>query len=390
VSLINIAMDQNNYRDFLMEDFVWDDYFRKWVLAPNAESDFFWHNWISENPEKEHLISSAREIVSSLKVKNEVPVSEEEINILVQDTLSKLMVQQLQSTGKSNAPVKVKSVNRSGIRWAVAASFIILTGVGSWLWLMKADVREVVSYEEVVQLTNDALTEEVNSGANTVLIHLDDGTTVKLEPKARISYPAYFANTSQREIYLSGSATFQVAKDPNKPFLVYANGLVTKVIGTSFKILSSENNKEVTVEVLSGIVSVFPYTAAKKEIQINTRKNLILTRNQKASYSIEDKNLIASIVDKPVLKDMKRLNYNFVDVPVDEVFKSIKNGYGIDIIYDEKALGSCTITANLQNTTLHQKVDVISRIMAGKYEIIDGKIIIYSNGCTEKSNETNE
>jgi transmembrane sensor len=38
----------------------------------------------------------------------------------------------------------------------------------------------------------------------------------------------------KRVVILSGEATFDIAKDPARPFLVVANEVTTKVLGTQF------------------------------------------------------------------------------------------------------------------------------------------------------------
>ena len=48
-----------NYRNFTIEDFLADDFFQRWVLDPDVESNVFWQNWIRENPDKKALIEQA-------------------------------------------------------------------------------------------------------------------------------------------------------------------------------------------------------------------------------------------------------------------------------------------------------------------------------------------
>jgi transmembrane sensor len=63
---------------------------------------------------------------------------------------------------------------------------------------------------------------------------LEDGTTVHLEKGSRLSFPVHF-DPKKREVVLSGEAFFEVTENPSKPFYVYANELITRVLGTSFQ-----------------------------------------------------------------------------------------------------------------------------------------------------------
>ena len=41
----------NHYSHFRAEDFVWDEAFRQWILAPTRENYRMWSNWLEENPD---------------------------------------------------------------------------------------------------------------------------------------------------------------------------------------------------------------------------------------------------------------------------------------------------------------------------------------------------
>ena len=51
-----------------------------------------------------------------------------------------------------------------------------------------------------------------------------------LEPKSELRYDSDFGK-EKREVFLTGEAFFEVAKDMQKPFLIYTGKLVTKVVG---------------------------------------------------------------------------------------------------------------------------------------------------------------
>ena len=63
---------------------------------------------------------------------------------------------------------------------------------------------------------------------------LDDSSLVTLQPTAKIYYSV--RQFHKREIFLEGDAFFNVTKNKEAPFYVYAGSLVTKVLGTSFNI----------------------------------------------------------------------------------------------------------------------------------------------------------
>jgi ferric-dicitrate binding protein FerR (iron transport regulator) len=219
-----------------------------------------------------------------------------------------------------------------------------------------------------------------------MIIELEDGTKITLEKKSKISFTKNISNAAKREVYLTGEAFFDVARDPQHPFLVYANGLVTKVLGTSFRIRSYENEKNVTVDVSSGKVSVFANPDKKTEIQTESPElsSIVLTPNQRVSYTVEDASFIKTIVNNPVkISDTVQTDrfFHFTDAPVNEVFSTIRNTYGIEVVYDEVALSHCTLTANLDDYSLFEQLTIICKALNGSYEVLDGKIIVTAKGC---------
>ena len=77
------------------------------------------------------------------------------------------------------------------------------------------------------------LVERYNTTDRAVQIALADGSSVVLTPRSAVRYPARFA-TDHRDVYLTGSAFFSVSKDPQRPFRVVTDRVVTQVLGTSF------------------------------------------------------------------------------------------------------------------------------------------------------------
>jgi transmembrane sensor len=83
---------------------------------------------------------------------------------------------------------------------------------------------------------------------------LPDGSVVELKDDAQISVDF---SGPLRAVFLSrGTAYFQVAKDPNRPFVVSAGGLAVRAVGTAFVVELEPN--EMKVLVAEGKVRVDP------------------------------------------------------------------------------------------------------------------------------------
>lgn len=88
--------------------------------------------------------------------------------------------------------------------------------------------------------------------AETETVSLTDGTTVLLAPESAIAVTYTEGRRAVR--LMSGTAHFQVAPNPDRPFGVAANGVTATVLGTAFDVALRDGGT--LVEVRSGHVRV--------------------------------------------------------------------------------------------------------------------------------------
>ncbi|GAB2765864.1 hypothetical protein GCM10027275_04260 [Rhabdobacter roseus] len=273
---------------------------------------------------------------------------------------------------------------RSPTRWAAAA--VVLLGVGmGWFWLRSPSAFSTLPVALQPWLpSTDSLREETNATNDNAQIVLSDGSTVTLAPRSHIRYADSFGQT-ERKVYLTGEAFFEVTKNPDKPFFVYANDVVTKVLGTSFRVNAREKGGKVVVTVKTGKVTVF-----SNELLTNNLRNqdpettgVVLTPNQQVVYLSQEKRLIKSLIDKPdILIPEERLRmFTFENAPISELFEAIEIAYGVDIVYDEELMKNCSITTSLDGESLHNILEILSKLMNASYKTIDAQIVFQGQGC---------
>jgi hypothetical protein len=367
------------YDEFDIEDFVWDTSFRQWVLTPNREINAFWQEWIKQNLDKLAMIEQAKTIVNTPKI-NSPTISEEEIDERINQIILKI------SETEEYEHEKVSFFYAQSKQWLrIAASVFLLTGM--CFWYTKLSPQKSLDkgiYEKLVAENPHQLIEVTNESEKTLPIQLIDGSMVLLRKGSRISYSKNFLGNT-REMFLSGEAFFEVTKNPEKPFLVFANGLVTKVLGTSFNVKAYDKDKEVTVEVKSGKISVFAQSDANCKEKATNRElgGMVLTPNQKIVYARKEVRMKKSLVEMPIIIEQEKLKtvFEFEDTPVSEILCRLEKAYSIDIIFDKELLSNCPLTASLTDLQLFDKLNIICKGVEAHYEILDGQIVIYSKGC---------
>ncbi len=366
------------YQNFSTHDFIEDARFRQWIHRPDADLDAFWQAFMEKHPEKTPEIIAATNFLLGIEqyVEGESSVTAHE----------KAVFQRIKEDIAFEAKVPVWRQLPRWAAWVAAASLLLMLGYFA-LPLIPSQNPEV-SYETSRKEAKKTLTEEVNDTPAPRLIKLDDGSTISLQPDSRVSYASNFTTGNVREVYLSGEAFFEVAKDPDKPFLVYANELVTKVLGTSFNVRAYQNDDDVTVQVRTGRVSVAvaEKSGRKQEVSTREREGILLLPNQQAVLARQEIRLIKTLVKEPVLlskvvPNQPEYSFVFEAAAAPEVFKTLAKAYGLDIVFDEDQFANCQFTADLTDVPPYEKLDIVCRSIEASYRILDAQIIIDGKGC---------
>lgn len=364
----------DRYRDFSLGEFVWDKPFRNWVLNPTREDDEVWQNWLTANPDKRETVERARQLVLSIRPAN-ASLSMPEKRKAVERIVERLETRHMdQADGHSRW--------YAGRMVRAAAMLVLLAGAG-WLFWLKNQPK-TISYDQLVAATGVEMHETINTTPKPLTVRLEDGSQVILDPGSRVGYPVHF-DAARREVFLSGKAFFDIAKDPSKPFFVYANELVTKVLGTSFTVRSYPNEQQVSVAVRTGKVAVFSREDPDAMEKQSTRElsGMVIEPNQQVIFTRETVKIAKGIVPEPavIAEGNGAPELIFDEAPVSHVFASLQKAYGIEIIYDKNVMDECPITAQLTDMSLYEQLNLVCKAVGASYKSIDGRIVVEGKGC---------
>ncbi len=284
-------------------------------------------------------------------------------------------LEQITTSSRPNKPFKLKPwYQRQG--WQIAASILFLIAIGStWLYnnanFSDANIEEKIVYQHTI----------FNNTKQPMETWLEDSSKVTLFAGSRIDIPITFADNITREVQLKGEAIFEVTRNPNKPFLVYTGEVVTRVLGTSFRIVHKGKKENIEVAVLSGKVSV---DVKNKQSQKNN--GVVLTPNQKVTYHIDKQHFTTSVVDNPVIlkskKDKKTVpNFIYEETPIEVVVGELEQNYGIQIVVDNERFNNCPLTADLSEQTLFNKLEMICTPLNATFGVKGTTILIEGRGC---------
>ncbi|WP_316632727.1 FecR family protein [uncultured Flavobacterium sp.] len=367
---------RNKYTE--IEDFLSDESFQSWILL-KIDNDG-WEEWTLESRQRAKLVEDARHLLLAMKVPDS-KLSASDIHRALETTWLKIEEKENQKDLPENSDLKFL---RKCFLNGVAATLIF--GLIS-IWFYKNHFHtdnKVVTYKELIDENSEGLVEQTNNSDKPQIITLSDGSSVLLQPNSKLSYPKIFTG-NERKVYLSGEGFFEISKNPKKPFYVYANEIVTKVVGTSFRVKAYSDQPDVEVLVRTGKVKV----KSNEMISKSDQEEIVLLPNQALRFERNDLkfNKITNITQDVVLAqsvgNIEQLSFEFSDIPVSQIFETIEQAYLVDIDYPKDKLKDCHLTTSLSDQPLTEKLKIVCKSIGNNtsFEMNGNQIIITSQGC---------
>jgi ferric-dicitrate binding protein FerR (iron transport regulator) len=102
-------------------------------------------------------------------------------------------------------------------------------------------------------------------GSRVVDMALSDNSHVWLNAGSSVTYPVAFTG-NERKVTIEGEAYFEVTHDALKPFIVSKGKAAVKVLGTRFNMNAYDDEADIRITLLQGLVQVtnYQYAAAVK------------------------------------------------------------------------------------------------------------------------------
>lgn len=250
---------------------------------------------------------------------------------------------------KTRRPIFQKRVFAPLLQYA--AIFILAFVLGSLsLYLINRSARN--------QLSSLYNTIDVPYGERSQ-ISLYDGTKVWLNSGTKFRYPVAFGKDS-RDVFVEGEAYFDVAKDPDHPFIVRAGQLKIKVLGTHFNVCAYPDDNEFSTTLDEGSVNAIN-TVNCQGVKLNPGEQVILNR--------ETNGLKCMRVDTKLYTSWKEHLLKFEDAPFEEVIKRMERWYDVKIAVDPSINTRERYTITIKTESLREMLQLVSKTTKMIYEI---------------------
>jgi transmembrane sensor len=186
-----------------------------------------------------------------------------------------------------------------------------------------------------------------------ILVSLPDGSRIFLNRNSELSYWANFGSR-RRDVTLTGEAFFEIAPDVTKPFIIDAGDAKVRVVGTSFNVITRNNESEV-------------------EVFVKTGKVMLLDKSGSSSLALEP-GFIGTIKEKASSKKINEnpnyLSWNtgllvYNGQKLNVVFSDLKRVYNMDIGVADPAILENRWTSPIDN----QPQETIIRLICASFNL---------------------
>lgn len=238
---------------------------------------------------------------------------------------------------------------------SMAAALLVLIGLSLYFYREGREAETVVWLEKVVP------------NGTRAKIELPDGSQVHLNAGTKLYYPNKFTR-NEREVRLEGEAYFDIAKNPDKPFVVKTERVNVRVLGTKFNLSSYADEDQVETVLLEGSVS---FGANKR------KERIILTPGQLVSYDKVSGEYQLRNVDPKGFVSWKEGRLTFKATSLGLIAKRLGRFFNVKMELTDETLKDFTFTGVFYETeSLEQLLFLLNNDGQLQYEFKPGKIEI--------------
>lgn len=391
-------MDDKNKIVHNGDNFLEDEDFIRWRLFKTKESEDYWSNFRMENPQLEEAIQEAIRQFNAVKINN-YNLSDKEKGYIYKNIL-----QNISHYKKRRLTVRIASIAAVSLIALLSTLFVIQMKNNARQNRLNENemiVGQTLPEEEIYLITGNKKTQLLHNShiglsdngkatitdstdtkkelllARTELnrlvvpygkrtnLTLADGSEVWLNSGTQLDFPSEFRGRT-REIHVDGEIYIDVAPNQQIPFIVHAQDMQIRVLGTSFNISAYRDDIKKTIVLVEGKVKV-----ERGETQLAE-----LLPNEK--IDVTENKVLKETVNTSEYISWKKGILEFNGTPMSEILKKIGRYYNVQFeettavkLNDQTFSGKLFLSNNLDSVMAS-----VSILSSTTYSRENNKIII--------------
>ena len=203
-----------------------------------------------------------------------------------------------------------------------------------------------------------------------IQVLLADGTLVYLNAGSSLKFPINFIQGSERKVFLSGEAFFEVAKGKD-PFIVNSDNVNIRALGTAFNISSYPEDESINTVLVEGSVGVY-----QSKEHFTLEHSTILKPSHMATWNKVENKISIKMVEVDSYTSWVSGRMVFRNTPFKVIRKKLERHYNIQIVNENQLLDEKRYNAVFDEETIEEVMETLDESDNVKYVIEKKKLII--------------
>lgn len=231
---------------------------------------------------------------------------------------------EIETSAESKQEAKVRSLPAYKKYLSIAAAFAALVVIG-WLLL-----------PQFYSSTPGIAQEYTIPKGETKSVALPDGSTVNLNADSYLAVIEGFSE-KERRVRLQGEAYFEIARNPEKPFIVETEKARTQVLGTAFNLRAYPESEQIRLSVTEGRVA----------FRTDDLEGVVLTANKAASFDKSTQTFQVETYEQGTATAWLTGGLYFKDASLSTIFRELERRFDVTI-QNESGLGEEAYSVELE------------------------------------------
>lgn len=244
--------------------------------------------------------------------------------------------------------------------WSIAAVMLILIISGALGWtlfgIQNQNLKSQISDNPIRDIV-------VTTGMGEhSRVSLPDGTALTLNAQTTVRYNL---SDGKRQVSIDGEAFFEVARDPEHPFVVSANGMTVTCLGTSFDVRNYSDESTASVVLRDGKVRV---NARDADLTMEPGSRVLMDRQ---TLALSKHTVTPSDYTAWLNGEIK-----FNNQTLEEIAAELSRNYNIDLVITSDELRRERFNGYLGRSSLRNILDVLCLASDMSYHV-DNDTMVY-------------
>ena len=243
--------------------------------------------------------------------------------------------------------------------WSIAAVMLILLISGALGWTLFG----IQNQNQKSPITDHQSPIIVTTGMGEhSRVSLPDGSLLTLNAQTTVRYNLA---DGKRQVSIDGEAFFEVARDPEHPFVVSANGMTVTCLGTSFDVRNYSDEGNISVVLRDGKVRV---NANEADVTMEPGSRVVMDRENTAlsKHTVTPSDYTAWLNGE--------IKYN--NQTLEEIAAELSRNYNINLVITSDELKHERFTGYLGRASLRNILDVLCLASNVGYHV-DNETTVY-------------